>query len=233
RDALIINGETLGLYDIPPISCSNEFGQLLNNPELSDFVIVPANGQELHVHQVILITKWPHFRHMYRSGMTESQQRRMEISEPYEVVLAFLKYLYSDQLDEEEPWQVICDVLVMANMYLLNRFKKVCCQRLYTRHLNIDTCCYIFEKAMMAEEPGLKLLALDFMFQHYGAILKLDLLHQISGFARQEFYKCIPYEASLLTNQSRFQIMKNTCALTTSIASVSASLSPTSSFSTN
>ncbi|KAI8093551.1 uncharacterized protein BX664DRAFT_278592 [Halteromyces radiatus] len=211
RDALVINSESFGLYDIPPLQCSNEFGQLLNNPELSDFVIVPANGQELHVHQVILITRWPHFRNMYRSGMMEVHQRRMEISEPYPVVLAFLKYLYSDHLSIDEPWQVVCDILVMANMYLLHRLKKICCQRLYRQHLTIDSCTTIFEKAIMAEEVGLKLLALDFMFNHYGAVLKADLLHQMSSFARQEFLECVPDQAILQVNPSRFQnTIKNT-----------------------
>lgn len=203
RDALLINGESLGLYDIPPLQCANQFGQLLNNPELSDFVIVAADGQELHVHQVILITRWPHFRNMHVSGMMEAQHRRMEISEPYPVVLAFLKYLYSDQLAKDESWEVICDILVMANMYLLHRLKKICCQRLYECHLTIGTCTTVFEKALMAEEVGLKLLALDFMFSNYGALLKADLLHQMSNFARQEFLECIPDEAVLHVGRSR------------------------------
>ncbi|KAI8393521.1 uncharacterized protein BYT42DRAFT_488957 [Radiomyces spectabilis] len=203
RDALIINGESLGLYDILPLQVSHEFAQLLNNPELSDFMIVPANGQPLHVHQVILITRWPHFRNMYKSGMIEAQQRRMEIPEPYEVVLAFLKYLYSDQLDENEPWQVVCEVLVIANMYLLNRLKKICCERLYRQHLTVESCCLIFEKAILAEETGLKLLTLDYMFRNYGSVLKSNLLYQMPKEVRQEFLEAVPDEAVLEVSRSR------------------------------
>ncbi|SAL98698.1 hypothetical protein [Absidia glauca] len=209
RDALVINGESLGLYDIPPAQCNNEFGQLLNNPELSDFTIVAADGQELHVHQVILITRWIYFRNMYKSGMMETQQRRMEISEPYPVVLALLKYLYTDQLAMEEPWQVVCDVLVMANMYLLHRLTKICCQRLYERHLTIESCTTIFEKAIMAEEVGLKSLVLEFMFAHYGVLIKAGLLNELSSFARQEFSTCIPEEAVLHVGRSIPQEFRN------------------------
>ncbi|CAO3589969.1 unnamed protein product [Absidia cylindrospora] len=209
RDALVINGESLGLYDIPPRQCANEFGQLLNNPELSDFVITSIEGQELYVHQVILITRWPHFRNMYKSGMMEAQQGRMEISEPYPVVLAFLRYLYTDHLDMDVPGDVVCDILVLANMYLLHRLKKICCQRLHQRYLTIDTCTTIFEKAIMTEEVGLKLLALDFMFNHYGAILKADLLHQMSNFARLEFLECIPDESVLQIGRSRLLAVNN------------------------
>lgn len=197
RDALVINGESLGLYDIPPPQFSHEFAQLLNNPELSDFVIVASNGQELHVHQVILITRWPHFRNIYKSGMIEAQQRRMEIPEPYEVVLALLKYLYSDRLDDDVPWQVVCEVLVVANMYLLNRLKKICCERLYKRHMTVETCGLIFEKAITAEETGLKMLALDFMFRNYGSVLKSEVLLHMSSSVRQEFMEAVPDEAVL------------------------------------
>ncbi|KAL7329539.1 hypothetical protein PS15p_204617 [Mucor circinelloides] len=197
RDALIINGETLGLYDIPPPSISSEFSRLLNNPELSDFIIVPSNGQELHVHQVILITRWPHFRNIYKSGMMESRQRRMEIPEPYDVVLAFLKYLYNDQLDDNESCEIICQVLVLANMYLLYRLKKICCERLYRHHLTIETCGVIFEKAIAAEEAGLKSLTLDFMFRNLGYILKANVLLQMSPMIRTEFLEAVPEDAVL------------------------------------
>ncbi|ORE05939.1 galactose oxidase [Rhizopus microsporus var. microsporus] len=200
RDALVIHSEFLGLYDIPQVQFSLEFSKLLNNPELSDFIIVPSNGQELYVHQVILITRWPHFRNMYTSGMLESQQKRMEIPESYEVVLAFLKYLYNDTLDMNEPCSVVCDLLVLANMYLLHRLKKICCVVLYRHHLTIQNCGLIFEKSIMAEETGLKLLVLDFMFKHYGAVLKSNVLLQMPPFARQEFLEAVPDEAILEVN---------------------------------
>ncbi|KAI9469849.1 MAG: hypothetical protein EXX96DRAFT_587629 [Benjaminiella poitrasii] len=201
RDALVIDCETLGLYDIPSshalssIQC--EFSRLLNNPELSDFVVVPANGQELHVHQVILITRWPHFRNIYKSGMMESRQGRMEIPEPYEVVLAFLKYLYNDRLDESEPCEIVCHLLILANMYLLNRLKKLCCERLYRHHLNVDNCGLIFEKAIAAEEVGLKSLTLEFMFRHLGYILKTNILLDMAPVIRKEFLDAVPEDAVL------------------------------------
>ncbi|KAI8075475.1 uncharacterized protein B0P05DRAFT_547641 [Gilbertella persicaria] len=201
RDALVINSETLGLYDIPALSVSCEFSQLLNNPELSDFVIVPANGQAFHVHQVILVTRWPHFRNIYKSGMMEATQRRMEIPEPYEVVLVFLKYLYNDRLDENESCSNICHVLVLANMYLLHRLKKICCEQLYRQHLTIENCGLIFEKAIMAEETGLKLLTLDFMFRNLGYVLKSNILLQMSPNIRMEFLDAVPEDAVLEIHQ--------------------------------
>ena len=204
RDALVIHGESLGLYDIAEPRFSTEFVQLLNSPELSDFSIVAANGQEIYVHQVILLTRWPHFKNIHKSGMSEAVDRRMVIPEPYEVIMAFLKFLYSDRLDENESWEVVCDLLVMANMYLLHRLKKLCCERLYRCHMTIDSCGLIFEKAIMAEEIGLKLLVLSFMFQNYGSILKSNMLMDLPQSVREEFLDSVPEEAVLEVGRSRY-----------------------------
>ncbi|GAA5808140.1 hypothetical protein MFLAVUS_001523 [Mucor flavus] len=203
RDALVIHGESLGLYDIAEPRFSSEFVQLLNSPELSDFSIIASDGQEIFVHQVILLTRWPHFKNIHKSGMCESIERRMTIPEPFQVIMAFLKFLYSDRLDGEEPWQVVCELLVMANMYLLHRLKKLCCQRLYRSHLTIESCGLIFEKAIMAEEIGLKLLCLGFMFQNYGSILKSNMLMELPPSIRAEFLDSVPEEAVLEVGRSR------------------------------
>ncbi|CAO3651045.1 unnamed protein product [Mucor fragilis] len=204
RDALMIHGESLGLYDIAEPRFTSEFVQLLNSPELSDFSIIAADGEEIYVHQVILLTRWPHFKNIHKSGMSEAIERKMTIPEPVQVIMAFLKFLYSDRLDESEPWQVVCDLLVMANMYLLHRLKKLCCQRLYRRHMAIESCGLIFEKAIMAEETGLKLLALGFMFQNYGYILKSNMLMELPPSVREEFLEAVPEEAVLEVGRSRY-----------------------------
>ncbi|KAI7862586.1 hypothetical protein BDF14DRAFT_1853469, partial [Spinellus fusiger] len=203
RDVLVINGESLALYDIPASSNLNEFRHLLNNPELSDFTIVPADQQALYVHQVILMTRWPHFRNIYKSGMIEVQQGKMEMPESFEVVLAFLYYLYTDTLETKTSCRVICEVLVLANMYLLHRLKKICCEQLYRHHLTVENCGLIFEKAILSEEVGLRQLVLDFMFKNYGAVLKSHILLEMPLSVRQEFLQAVPDEAVLQVTRSR------------------------------
>lgn len=213
----MIHGESLGLYDIAEPRFTSEFVQLLNSPELSDFSIIAANGEEIYVHQVILLTRWPHFKNIHKSGMSEAIERKMTIPEPVQVIMAFLKFLYSDRLDESEPWQVVCDLLVMANMYLLHRLKKLCCERLYRRHMAIESCGLIFEKAIMAEETGLKLLALGFMFQNYGYLLKSNMLMELPPSVRDEFLEAVPQEAVLEVGRSRY-IQATAAAATAPVA---------------
>ncbi|RUS16036.1 hypothetical protein BC938DRAFT_476720 [Jimgerdemannia flammicorona] len=197
RDMLLLPAETLGLYSIPPARISHDFGRLLDNPELSDFVIVPSDRREIHVHQIILMSRWPHFRNVHNSGMIESTHHRMEIPEPHDVVLAFLRYLYTDTVDEYESWEVVADVLVLANMYLLHRLKKICCDLLYRHHMRVETCARIFEKAVIAQEHGLKQLALEFIFRNYGGVLKAQVLTDLSPGVTEEFLDAVPEGAVL------------------------------------
>jgi BTB/POZ domain len=229
RDALMINSECLGLYDIPPPQYSLEFAQLLNDPELSDFVIEPADGPEIHVHQVILMARWPHFRNIHKSGMIEATQRHLQIPEPHAVVLALLRYFYSDCLDDAEPWEIVADVLVLANMYILTRLKKICCERLYRRHLTVDTCGHIFERAIFAQEPGLKALVLDFMFANYGAVLKSNVLIAMSSQAKDEFLEAVPQEAVLEVSKGRAAAVISAAVTTAQVVNHSQTSSPASS----
>jgi hypothetical protein len=82
-------------------------------------------------------------------------------------------------------------------MYLLEKLKKLCCVRLYKHFLNIETCGYIFEKSIMAEETGLKLLCLDYMFKNYGAVLKHQVVASMNPNTRQEFLDAVPDNAVL------------------------------------
>ncbi|KAI9249529.1 hypothetical protein BY458DRAFT_483136 [Sporodiniella umbellata] len=209
RDALVISSESIGLYDIGASKHpTTEFAQLLNNPDLSDFSVVTEDGLEIYVHQIILLTRWPYFKNMYKSGMFESIAKKITIPEPYDVVMAFLKYIYTDSLEATEPWNIVCELLTLSDLYLINRLKKLCCERLYKRHMSVESCGYIFEKAIMTEETGLKVLALEFMFQNYGSFLKTNIFTTLPVLVQEEFLKAVPDEAVLRVGKSRLDSIK-------------------------
>lgn len=203
RDALLIHGESLGLYDITEPTCSSEFIQLLDNQELSDFTIVTTEGRAIHAHQVILLTRWTYFSHLLKTGRVKTE-KELIIPEHYDVVILFLKFLYSDCLDEAASWQTICRLLVLSNHYKVHRLKKLCCQRLYKYHMSVDSCGVIFEKALQAEEMGLKSLTLNYMFENYGSILKTNILLSLSPSTRDAFLESVPEGAKLDIHRSKW-----------------------------
>jgi hypothetical protein len=165
-----------------------------------------------HVHRMVLSSRWPHFRNMHASGMIESTRASMVLPEPYAVVYAFLSFLYTDTVDVDLDYTVVCDVLIMANMYLLERLKKLCTFILHRHHLHVDSCVRIFQAAHVSQEYGLKKLSQEFIFQNCGAVMKTEdwmLMWTLGGSegatgeqraALDEFIDGIPGEASLGTH---------------------------------
>ncbi|KAF8929980.1 hypothetical protein CPC16_009127 [Podila verticillata] len=205
RDVLSINIEFLGVFQIPPSTLQSHMSLMLNNEEFSDFCIISKGSQKIHVHRMVLSSRWPHFRNMHASGMIESTRGSIVLPEPYPVVFAFLKFLYTDSVDTKLDYSIVCEVMIMANMYLLERLKKLCASILHKHHLHIDTCVRIFQAACVSQEHGLKKLSQEFIFRHCGAVMKTEdwLLmwsQSESGAQRaalEEFIDGIPDEASL------------------------------------
>ncbi|KAG0215248.1 hypothetical protein BGX28_000467 [Mortierella sp. GBA30] len=209
RDVLSINIEYLGVFQIPPSTLQSHMSLMLNSEEFSDFTIISqASGRKIHAHRLVLSTRWPHFRNMHASGMIESTRGSMTLPEPYAVVHAFLSFLYTDTVDVDIEYTTICDVMVMANMYLLERLKKLCASILHRRHLQIETCVRIFQAACVSQEHGLKMLSQEFIFRHLGAVMKTEdwlLMWSLGGdgstgeqrAALEEFIEGVPEDATL------------------------------------
>ncbi|KAF9582061.1 hypothetical protein BGW38_000708 [Lunasporangiospora selenospora] len=213
RDVLSINAEYLGIFQIPPSTLQSHMGMMLDNEEFSDFTINPkGSSRVIHVHRMVLSTRWPHFRNMHASGMIESTRRSIDLPEPYPVVYAFLTFLYTDKVNPELDYYVVCDVMIMANIYLLERLKKLCASILHQYHLQVDTCVRIFQAACVSQEYGLKKLSQEYIFRHCGAVMKTEdwMLMWTQGegtserTALEEFIDGIPEDASLeVTRGSR------------------------------
>ncbi|KAF8983626.1 hypothetical protein BGZ46_009888 [Entomortierella lignicola] len=210
RDVLSINVEYLGIFQIPTSKLQSQMSLMLNNEEFSDFTIIPQDGtRKIHVHRMILSSRWPHFRNMHASGMIESTRATMVLPEPYPVVYAFLLFLYTDGVSADLDCTVLCEVMAMANMYLLERLKKTCASILHRHHLQIDTCVRIFQAACVSQEHGLKKLSQEFIFRHCGAVMKTDdwfLMWSQGGdgssnehraAALEEFIEGVPEDAGL------------------------------------
>ncbi|KAI7877764.1 galactose oxidase [Lichtheimia hyalospora FSU 10163] len=203
RDAWVINAEQLGLYDIFQFSSSEHlghaFGHLLQYPELSDCVVVPFTGDVIRAHKVILCTRWPYARTLLVND-------RIELPEAHGTVMPLIRYLYTDQLDNDiQDPQVFIDLLLAAHRYKLPRLKKLCCERLYRDHMSIDHCGAICEKAMQVDEVGLQSLSLDFMFLNYGALVKSNDHEQpqprMPDTVWKAFLETVPNEATLQIHQ--------------------------------
>ncbi|RKP09665.1 hypothetical protein THASP1DRAFT_8637, partial [Thamnocephalis sphaerospora] len=180
RDLLVVNLEPAGVWQVPATTLGSDFAWLLDHPELADFSLRPQDDEPVMVHRAVLCARWPHFRNLQASGMRETKDGWLELPESSEVVNAFVYYLYVDQLPEHASWEVVTGVLEIANIYLLPRLAKLCCRLLVERHMSLATCAPIFQAAVMAGESGLKLVALEYIFMHFGSVWRLQSLSMLN-----------------------------------------------------
>lgn len=117
----------------------------------------------IKVHRTILLARWPHFRRLIESGMTESKCGRMFIPEPSNWVKGLIYYLYTGTINFDSlmiPHFTLVDysgLLILSNFYELVELRSKVLSKIYE---SID----IFIRD--------KLILLDSEFQ-IGAILKI------------------------------------------------------------
>lgn len=132
-----------------------------------------ATSQPIHVHKLILQARWPHFARLYNSQMAEFHSKKMHIPEPYTVVKAFLRYLYTDSLSAEDVPDLddVSGLLVLANLYDLPNLRLVCVNRL-SKEIDVEHACIIWHCASTANEEWLRKRAANYCLVHWGRVVR-------------------------------------------------------------
>ncbi|KAG6002513.1 hypothetical protein E4U21_003006 [Claviceps maximensis] len=136
-------------------------------------------SQPIHVHKLILQTRWPHFARLYNSQMAEFHTKKMHIPEPYSVVKAFLLYLYTDSIhgtseadsDATTDLSDVAGLLVMSNLYNLQHLRLLCVNRL-AKELDVENACVIWYCSGLANEDWLRKRAATYCMTHWGRIVR-------------------------------------------------------------
>ncbi|KAI8381132.1 uncharacterized protein BYT42DRAFT_293592 [Radiomyces spectabilis] len=155
-----------GIVPVPPPQLGSDlvgllFQQSAFGQQTADFsihsTIEPERG-EIRVHRLVMVARWPHFTHLLDSGMVESLNSSLTLPEPFSVLEAFVRFLYTDTLDESLSTDLVSDLLVMANLYQLPRLLALCVRRL---HSGIDVEVYF---GQVCRTAGYRDLPLSIMY---------------------------------------------------------------------
>lgn len=148
-----------------------------NSEPRQTFLSEMPTSPPIHVHKIILQTRWPHFRRLYAAQMSEYHTKRMHIHEPYSVVRAFLCYLYTDSIYGHPECYIdiyqAAGMLVMANLYDMPRLRLLCVNRL-SRELDVENAAVIFERASRTNEDWLRRRASAFCLTNWGRIVRTE-----------------------------------------------------------
>lgn len=197
-----------GIYAVPPPQMGSDLVQMLVSDagrQLADFIITSAdeNDPPIHVHRLILLARWPHFENLIQSGMAESMNMQLRIPEPYNVVHAFVTFLYADSIDQFDI-DLASDLLVMANIYLLPRLLALCARRMHA-HMDIGNVSKIYHCAGVASQHGLQQTALNYMFEHYGDVSRTIGFRNLPKEVLLDFWDHTPSNA-IITTKDMMQI---------------------------
>lgn len=97
---------------------------LLQDPLFVSEYLVP-----IRVHKAILLSRWPHFRRIMDSGMSETHSGQLFVPEPYSPVRALLFYLYTGTVDFSGYMSPALttveysELLILSNLYELSSLR--------------------------------------------------------------------------------------------------------------
>lgn len=207
---LKVDLEELGIVPVPPPQLGTDLiGLLLNQQQQqkqgTDFAIRSSTEPQavpIYVHRLVLMARWPHFVHLMESGMSESISNTLTMSEPTSTLASFVRYLYTDTLDDPSfTTELIADLMVMAHIYLLPRLLALSVRHLFNK-MDIESASKIYHAASLSEQRGLQQASLNYIFQHFGAISHTQGFRQLPQHILFQIWDDMPTNAAIVNQQS-------------------------------
>ncbi|XP_028818623.1 speckle-type POZ protein-like [Denticeps clupeoides] len=154
---------------VPECRMAEELGDLWDQSLLPDCSLV-VGGQEFQAHKAILAARCPVFRAMFLHDMKERRTNRVEIQgvEP-EVLKELVTFIYTGKAPNLQD--MATDLLVAADMYLLERLKRMCEDAL-CRSLTVENSVDILIFTDLHLTPDLKEEAITFIKSHFFDIIE-------------------------------------------------------------
>ena len=164
-----------------------------NLPELQDITIETEDGKEVMAHRCILVARSEYFAGMFSSGWAEATSF-LKLPIPTNIVEAILDFLYKDHcmaVVKSEDLEFVCNVLVVADQFLLTRLKEICeCQ--LSKLLSLKNAAELLQFASSYLADQLKESCMQFICLNLPAMLEdqcLDLLEDEVFEQLDRFYR--------------------------------------------
>ncbi|XP_075410954.1 inhibitor of Bruton tyrosine kinase isoform X2 [Tenrec ecaudatus] len=175
-----------------------------NKPKLSqkkcsflyDVTMKSLDGKEFSCHKCVLCARLEYFHSMLSSSWIEASSCAALAMPIHSAILkVILDYLYSDEavlIKESQDVDFICNVLVVADQFLITRLKEIC-EVALTENLTLKNAAMLLEFAAMYNAEQLKLSCLQFIGLNMAALLEArsldvlsdDVLKDLSVFYRK------------------------------------------------
>ncbi|XP_076633723.1 RCC1 and BTB domain-containing protein 1-like isoform X2 [Colletes latitarsis] len=148
-------------------------------------LIIRVRGKAIHVHKAVLKIRCKHFRTMFQEYSAEEKQSVIEHCQfSYDVYRAFLKYLYTDEVDlQPESAQELLD---LANVYSENRLKK-CCVEMMKKGITVENAISLYSTAIAYNVKELEEYCFEFALKHMSAVIETRNFAELDESTRKHF----------------------------------------------
>eukprot|EP00048_Salpingoeca_helianthica_P012194 m.175957 g.175957 ORF g.175957 m.175957 type:complete len:942 (-) comp15337_c7_seq2:46-2871(-) len=123
--------------------------QYVNSQELSD-VTFKVEGRPFFAHKIILVTASERFKQLLTGPFAESRQAEITLEDvKYDTFRLMIEFVYSGSTAflEHKPWDVLLDLLIAADYFLLHSLLSRC-EPLLSRTLTIANAMPIYRCAL-------------------------------------------------------------------------------------
>ncbi|KAK0161725.1 hypothetical protein PV327_008143 [Microctonus hyperodae] len=143
----------------------------LTVPDFSDTIIV-IDEKEILVHKIILAAYSPVFLTMFKSGMTESSNNRIIVTDiEIEIMEKVVEFMYTGTINPIPEYDVLLSIMKVADKYEINNLKILCEQKL-SEKMTIKNVFEILEKNSLYGGPLLATNVVYFMIKNKLSIIK-------------------------------------------------------------
>ncbi|KAK9296481.1 hypothetical protein QLX08_009530 [Tetragonisca angustula] len=140
-----------------------------DDPTTSDLTI-QAHGKSIHVHKAILKIRSNYFKMMFQEHWTENSQSVIEHEQfSYDAYKAFLKYLYTDEIDL--PTETTLELLELANAYSENQLIRHCI-RIICKRITVQNVAFLYNTSIQYNAKELEECCLKFALNHMTTIIQ-------------------------------------------------------------
>jgi N-acetylneuraminic acid mutarotase len=176
-DFMFLNLEIDDLsLEVPPSTLKSDLYSLLNNPLMSDIVLL-VDHQEIYAHKIMLL-RCHYFRALFTCDMKESQEDQIRISNvQYPIFMALLEYLYTDHVNI--PIENAMDIFVTADHFCVPRLKSIC-EKKMLESITVDNAATIFHAADLHAAALLKRKSLKFILTHFENVSKTPAFEEMA-----------------------------------------------------
>lgn len=179
---------------LPRNNFNLKFGlSMKNHPELCDVTIICDGDHEIYAHKCILVARSEYFFSMFSSSWTESSSQ-LNLPLDAAIVQNVIEYLYTDdcsKVTKTEDLELVCNVLVVADQFLLTRLKQICeCQ--LTRMLTLKNVAEMLQFSVYYMSEQLQQSTMQFICLNLPALLEnktLELLDDVSFEKLDQYYR--------------------------------------------